>query len=325
MKAWRVKAYGDYKEVMAWDEMPRPDPVGEQVLIRVGAAGISFALILRIAGKYQIRDPLPCTPGMDAAGEVVAVGPESRFRPGMRIMGRGLEGTFAEYCLMDTDAVQEIPEGMSDTQAAAFLNAYQTAYVGLAYQGRLQAGDVLLVHGAAGGVGLAAIQIGKALGATVIATAGSAEKLAACKAHGADHAINYVADDFVEAVQEITAGHGADVILDPVGGDVFDRSRRCIAFDGRLVVVGFTSGRIPEIAVNRILLRTFSVTGFTLHAYQKHRPDLLERAQEELVRLFHAGQVTPAVTTVLPMRQAVEGLEKVESRRSIGKVIVVPD
>ncbi|MCH8887700.1 MAG: NADPH:quinone oxidoreductase family protein [SAR324 cluster bacterium] len=325
MKAWNVVEFGHFAEVMQWSEAPEPRPGDGSALIRVGAAGLTFALMLRISGQYQVRDTLPFVPGSDAVGEVVAVGAGCALRPGMRIMGRGLSGTFAEYALMDPEAARPVPEGMSDVQAAAFLNAFQTSYVGLAYQGRLKPGEVLLVHGAAGGVGLAAIQIGKALGATVIATAGSGEKIAACLAQGADHAVNYEEVDFVEAVMELTGGHGADVIYDPVGGEVFTKSRRCIAFDGRLVVVGFASGQIPEIAANRMLLRTFSVSGFTLHAYQKHRPDLLEKSEQALMDFYREGKIDPVVSAVLPMSQLIGGLKMLEDRKSIGKVVLVAE
>ena len=325
MKAWNVVEFGHFAEVMQWSEAPEPRPGDGSALIRVGAAGLTFALMLRISGQYQVRDTLPFVPGSDAVGEVVAVGAGCALRPGMRIMGRGLSGTFAEYALMDPEAARPVPEGMSDVQAAAFLNAFQTSYVGLAYQGRLKPGEVLLVHGAAGGVGLAAIQIGKALGATVIATAGSGEKIAACLAQGADHAVNYEEVDFVEAVMELTGGHGADVIYDPVGGEVFTKSRRCIAFDGRLVVVGFASGQIPEIAANRMLLRTFSVSGFTLHAYQKHRPDLLEKSEQALMDFYREGKIDPVVSAVLPMSQLIGGLKMLEDRQSIGKVVLVAE
>ena len=325
MKAWNVVEFGHFAEVMQWSEAPEPRPGDGSALIRVGAAGLTFALMLRISGQYQVRDTLPFVPGSDAVGEVVAVGAGCALRPGMRIMGRGLSGTFAEYALMDPEAARPVPEGMSDVQAAAFLNAFQTSYVGLAYQGRLKPGEVLLVHGAAGGVGLAAIQIGKALGAIVIATAGSGEKIAACLAQGADHAVNYEEVDFVEAVMELTGGHGADVIYDPVGGEVFTKSRRCIAFDGRLVVVGFASGQIPEIAANRMLLRTFSVSGFTLHAYQKHRPDLLEKSEQALMDFYREGKIDPVVSAVLPMSQLIGGLNMLEDRKSIGKVVLVAE
>jgi len=325
MLAWKVIEYGYYKDVLEQGEMPRTEPGPGQVEIRVGATALSFAQMLRIAGQYQLKDPLPFIPGMDAAGEVVAVGPECPFAVGDRVMGTAATGACAEYSVLQGDLSYRVPEAMPDTDAAAFLNAHQTSYVGLVHQGRLKAGEVVLVHGAAGGVGLAAIQIGRMLGATVIATASSPEKLAACTAQGAHHVIDYSKDDFVAAVQDITAGHGADVIYDPVGGDVFDRSRRCIAFDGRLVVVGFASGRIPEIAVNRMLLRTFSVTGFTLHAYKAHQPQVLEQAQQTLFDRYLEGHVKPVISHTLPMTRLVEGLDLLESRQVIGKVVLLPE
>ena len=325
MQAWVVGEYGDYRKVMQWGEFDTPQPEPGEALIKVGAAGVSFALILRVEGKYQIKDPLPFVPGTDVAGEVVAVGKGSPFQVGERVAGTGTRGGFAEYATLPGDITYRIPAGMPDSDAVAMLNAYQTSYIGLKHHGRVGPGDFLLIHGAAGALGLAAVQLGKRMGATVIATAGSPEKLAACKAQGADHAVNYVADDFVEAVNEITGGHGADVIYDPVGGDVFDASRRCIAFRGRLVVVGFTSGRIPEIGTNRMLLRCFSVDGFTLHGYRQHQPHLLEEGQAELFRMYTEDGLRPAIHEVLPISQVVAALEVIQNRKSIGKIVVVPE
>lgn len=324
MQAWTVNEYGYYRDVLQLAELPEPEPEPGTAVIRVDAAGVSFAQQLRIAGKYQIRDPLPFTPGTDAAGEVVAVGADCPLRPGQRVMGTGPRGAYAQYALMPCDVATPVPEGMPMDDAAAFLNAYQTSYLGVVNQGRLQPGDWLLVHGAAGGVGLAAVQIGKALGARVIATASSAGKLAVCREQGAELAIDYTQEDFVQAVLDHTGGHGADIVYDPVGGDVFDKSRRCIAFDGRLVVVGFASGRIPEIAANRMLLRTFSVTGFTVHAYKEHRPDLLAEALSHLFRLYAEGRIKPLISQRLPLARLPEALEVVEQRNAIGKVIIVP-
>jgi NADPH:quinone reductase len=325
MQGWSVAEYGAYRDVLRYGEVPRPEPGPGAALVRVRAAGVSFAQTLRIAGTYQIRDPLPFTPGTDAAGEVVAAGADCPFQPGQRMMGSAPNGAYAEYAVLPASGSSAVPDGMPSEDAAAFINAYQTAYAGVVYQGRLKPGEVLLVHGAAGGVGLAAVQLGHALGATVIATAGSAEKLAACRAQGAQLAIDYTREDFVPAVLEHTHGHGADIIYDPVGGDVFDKSRRCIAFDGRLVVVGFASGRIPEIAANRMLLRTFSVSGFTLHGYKTHRPDLLAAAQAHLFRLYAQGALKPVISQRLPLARLVEALELVERRKVIGKVVLVPD
>ena len=325
MEAWVVNDYGDYNEVMKWGEFETPQPEAEQALIKVGASGVSFALILRIQGKYQVRDPLPFVPGTDVAGEVVAVGAGCRFEVGQRVTGTAVRGGFGQFATVPDDITHAIPEGMPDTDAVALLNAYQTSWIGLKHHGRVQPGEVLLVHGAAGALGLAAVQIGKRMGATVIATASSAEKLEACRQQGADHGINYSSEDFTEAVMEFTKGHGADVIYDPVGGDVFDASRRCIAFRGRLVVVGFTSGRIPEIAANRMLLRCFAVDGFTLHGYRNNRPDLLNECQQEIFRLYREEEMKPAIHDLLPLSHLPEAFALIQNRKTIGKIVCVPD
>ncbi len=214
---------------------------------------------------------------------------------------------------------------MRELDGAAMLNAHQTSYIGLKYHGQLVPGETLLVHGAAGGLGMAAVQLGKLMGATVIATASSPEKLAACLEHGADHGIDYAREDFVERVQALTDGRGADVIYDPVGGDVFDESLRCIAFGGRLVVVGFAGGRIPELPANRLLLRNFSATGFTLNGYRQHAPELLDEAQEDLFRLYREQGLRPVISTVRPMRELPAALHEVEQRQAIGKILLVPE
>ncbi len=232
MFAWTVDEFGHFSEAMQWKDGPAPEPGPGESLVRVGAAGVSFSLILRIAGKYQNRDPLPFIPGTDLAGEVVAVGEGCKFKVGERVMGVAVRGAFAELAVLPDDMASSVPADMSDQDAAAFMISYQTSYIGLKHHGQLAPGEVLLVHGAAGAIGLAAVQLGKIMGAHVIATASTTEKLEACRRHGADHAINYGRENFADAVQDITQGHGADVIFDPVGGDVFDNSRRCIAFRG---------------------------------------------------------------------------------------------
>jgi NADPH2:quinone reductase len=325
MFAWTVSEYGHYGEVMRWCESEPPSPGPEESLLRVGAAGVSFSLILRIAGKYQNRDPLPFVPGTDVAGEVVAVGEGSKFKVGDGVIGVAARGAFSEQAVLPDEMSYLLPAEMSEVDGAAFLIAYQTSYIGLKYHGLLAEGETLLVHGAAGALGLAAVQIGGLMGARVIATASSAEKLAVCREQGAEHGIDYSKEDFVEAVQEITQGRGADVIYDPVGGDVFDNSRRCIAFRGRLVIVGFTSGRIPEIAANRLLLRNFAATGFTINGYRRHRPDLLDGSQEELFRMYREQGLRPVVSAVRPMSEFPQALEDLEQRRAIGKIVVVPE
>ena len=326
MWGWRVHRYGPYRDVLSWEpDLPQPTAEPGLSLIRVRAAGLSFGLMLKIAGKYQVRDPLPFTPGLEVAGEVVQAAPGSRFAPGDRVMAMTSHGTYAEYTRVPENLTYPMPARMPFATAGGFLNGYQTAYVGLVRGGRLQAGDTLLVHGAAGGVGLAAVDIGRALGATVIATAGSDAKLEACLAQGAHHGINYRKQAFTEAVMGLTDGRGADVILDPVGGDVFDESRKCVAFEGRIVVAGFAGGRIPEIALNRLLLRNFGVVGFNLIGYWNERPDLIDAAQTQLNAWYEAGQIAPVISRVMPMGQLVEGIAAVEARESIGKIVMIPD
>src|SRR3954447_23577244 len=266
MRAWRVHSLGNPAEVMSLDEVDQPTPGEGQVLVQVRAAGLNFPDVLMAMGQYQERPPLPFTPGVELCGEGVATGG--------RVLGSpsGGPGAFAEYALMDADAAWPVPEGMSDEQAASLYLTYQTGYVGLHRRAHLQAGEWLLVHAGAGGVGSAAIQLGKAAGAKVIATAGGAHKVQVCRDLGADHAIDYTTEDFVSVVKEVTGGRGADVIYDPVGGDIFDQSRRCIAFEGRLVVVGFTSGRIPEAPANHLLVKNYSVVGLHWGLYRKMDP-----------------------------------------------------
>jgi NADPH2:quinone reductase len=225
---------------------------------------------------------------------------------------------------MDADNAWAVPEGMSDEKAAALYLTYQTGHVGLHRRAHLQAGEWLLVHAGAGGVGSAAIQLGKAAGARVIATAGGARKVEVCRELGADHVVDYTAEDFVPVVKEVTGGHGADVVYDPVGGDVFDRSRRCIAFEGRLVVVGFTSGRIPEAPANHALVKNYSVVGLHWGLYRKKEPALVGQVHRELTTLVGTGQIDPMISAVLPLEQAPQALHQLGDRSTVGKVVLVP-
>jgi NADPH2:quinone reductase len=326
MHAWRVPRFGSYKEVLHWEEVAKPEPGPQQAQIRVTGAGISFGMILKIAGKYQTKDPLPFTPGLEVVGVVEQAAKGFPFPVGERVMGYvyGGLGTCAEYTILDAELTYPIPDGMPDAEAAGFLNAYQTAYMGLVDRADLRPGDWLLVHGAAGGVGTAAVQLGRALGARVIATAGSAEKLAFCRKQGAEFAFNYLEQDFAEEVNRVTKGHGADVILDPVGGDVFDKSTRCIAWDGRLTVVGFASGRIPELAINRVLLKNIAVTGLSLGSYRTAGQERVTQAMEHLLALYHEGQIRPVISHAVKLTELPRAIGLVESRISQGKVIVTP-
>ncbi|WP_236827787.1 MULTISPECIES: NADPH:quinone oxidoreductase family protein [unclassified Blastococcus] len=303
---------------MSLDEVDRPTPGEGQVLVKVRAAALNFPDVLMAMGMYQEKPPLPYTPGVELCGEIVETG--------QRVIGSpaGGPGAFAEYALMDAAAAFPVPDEMTDEKAASLYLTYQTGYVGLHRRAHLQAGETLLVHAGAGGVGTAAIQLGKAAGATVIATAGGARKTEVCKQLGADHVIDYTTEDFVPIVKEVTGGRGADVVYDPVGGDVFDKSRKCIAFEGRIVVVGFTSGRIPEAPANHLLVKNYSVVGLHWGLYRKHDPSVFTETHEQLVRLVQEGTVDPLVGEVLPLDQAPQALLKLASRDTVGKVVLVP-
>jgi NADPH2:quinone reductase len=318
MRAWRVHSLGDPSEVMSLDEVDQPTPGPGQVLVKVRAAALNFPDVLMAMGMYQEKPPLPFTPGVELCGEIVETG--------QRVIGSpaGGPGAFAEYALMDAQAAFGVPEGMPDEKAAALYLTYQTGYVGLHRRANLQAGEVLLVHAGAGGVGSAAIQLGKAAGATVIATAGGERKVEVCRQLGADHAIDYTSEDFVSVVKDVTGGRGADVVYDPVGGDVFDKSRKCIAFEGRLVVVGFTSGRIPEAPANHLLVKNYSVVGLHWGLYRKYDPAVFGTVHEELVRLWAKGDIDPLVSQALPLDQAPEALKALASRSTVGKVVLLP-
>ncbi|MDQ4037151.1 MAG: NADPH:quinone oxidoreductase family protein [Actinomycetota bacterium] len=316
MKAWRVHELGQPEDVLRFEDIEVPTPAKDQVLVKVRAAALNFPDLLMISGNYQVRPPLPFIPGVELTGEIVETG--------QRVIGSPADGfgAFAQYAVLDTSAVWPVPDGMPDEQAAALFLTYQTGHVGLHRRARLQAGEVVLVHAGAGGVGSAAIQLAKAAGATVIATAGGPEKRAVCLELGADHALDYLAEDFVGPVKELTAGRGADVIYDPVGGDVFDSSRKCVAFEGRIVVVGFTSGRIADAPTNHALVKNYSVVGLHWGLYRTHQPGLIAEVHEELSRLYAAGAISPLVSQALPLAQAPQALAALGRRQTIGKVVL---
>ncbi len=325
MRAWRVHKHGDLKEVLVREECEEPRAAAGGLVIEVAAAGLNFPDILTIAGIYQFRSDLPFVPGMEAVGRVVEVGAESRFALGDRVIANGLRGSFADKMAVDDVYAFRVPDAMGDRDAAGMHVIYQTSDMALVYRARLQLGETLLVHGGSGGVGTSAIQIGKALGAEVIATASTEEKLAIAKQAGADHLVNYRETDFVEAVKEITDGKGADVTYDPVGGDVFDKSCKCIAFGGRLLVIGFASGRIPEITANRILLKNISIVGLHWGEYYKHQPQLVHDTHERLLELHQEGKIKPILFGDWQMKDLPEALSAIAERRSWGKIVVLRD
>ena len=323
MRAVVCRQYGP-PSVLKLEELPDPVPGPGQVRLAVHAAGVNFADTLLVAGTYQEKPPFPFSPGLEAAGTVDAVGPGvTHLKPGQRVMAVLGHGGFADLALAPAAAAVPIPDTMDFVTAAGFAVAYGTSHVALRHRGRLQAGETLLVHGAAGGVGLTAVQIGKVMGATVIATARGADKLAVAKANGADHAIDYAAEDVKARVNEITGNKGADVIYDPVGGDVFDASLRCIAWEGRLLVIGFAAGRIPSAPANLLLVKNASAVGVYWGAYMRRNPGVIRASFEELLRWYAEGRLAPHVSNTFEMAEAAAALEMLQQRKSTGKVVVV--
>ncbi|MGD1878124.1 MAG: NADPH:quinone oxidoreductase family protein [Kiloniellaceae bacterium] len=327
MKAVICRAWGG-PETLSVEDVPRPEPAPDQVLIDVAAAGVNFADTLMIAGKYQEKPAFPFSPGLEIAGTVGALGRNvAGLKQGQRVMALTDWGGYAEAALARAGDVYAIPAALGPerfgwAEAAGFPIIYGTAHGALRWHADLQPGEVLLVHGAAGGVGLAAVEIGKAIGATVIATAGGPDKLAVAKAHGADHLIDYRQEDIRDKVKEITAGKGADVVFDPVGGDVFDASLRCIAWSGRLLVIGFAAGRVPQIPANILLVKNVAVMGVYWGSYRKHAPERLTEQFGELFRWVEAGLLKPHVSHKLDLAQAGDAMALLLERRSTGKVVL---
>jgi len=306
-------------------DLPDPEPGAGQVAIDVRAVGCNFFDILIAQGKYQVRPPRPFAPGGEVAGVIRAVGPDvSGLQVGDRVFAMLGWGGYATVALAPAATVVRMPDAMSFEHGAAFGVVYQTSYFGLVYRADLRPRETLLVHAAAGGVGLAAVQIGKALGARVLATASSPAKLEVARQHGADAAFDYSTPEWVEAVKQATGGRGADVIYDPVGGEIFDLSTKCIAFAGRLLVIGFASGIIPTVQVNRVLLKNISIVGLHWGAYRQHDPEKIPQAMEALFAMYERGAVTPVVSSTYALADAAAALAEIASRRSVGKVILVP-
>jgi NADPH2:quinone reductase len=306
-------------------EAPEPNLAPGTLALRVRAAGCNFFDILMVQGNYQLEPPFPFVPGAEVAGVVEAVGEGvAGFAAGDPVLASSGLGGFAERAVVPARGVHRLPDGMSFEEGASFPIVYPTAYAGLVHRGRLRAGETLLVHAAAGGVGLAAVQIGKALGARVIATAGGADKLEVARRAGAEVWIDYRREDFAARVKEATGGAGADVIYDSVGGDVFEQSLKCIAWNGRLVVIGFASGAIPKVAANRILLKNIEVTGLHWGAWAQHQPESIPGVFDALFDLYRAGEIRPVVFRVYPLAEAARALVDLASRRTFGKVVLVP-
>lgn len=326
MKAWRVHGWGE-PESMAIEDIAIPAPGPGQIRVRNRACALNFFDILQVQGKYQVKPPFPFTPGAETAGIVDAFGENvSGVEIGDRVIAMTHGGGFAEYSLAPATSVFSMPESMTFEEAAALPIVYHTSYFAFTHRTQLRAGEWLLVHAGASGVGMSAIQIGKALGARVIATAGSAEKLEFARKQGAEYVLNYTTGNdsdgaWVDRVKEIT-GLGADVIYDPVGGDVFDLSTKCIAPEGRLLVIGFAGGRIPTIAANRILLKNMSVVGVLWGGYVQSHPEYPAPTHAALMRMFAAGQIRPAVGAAYNLTDLPKALRDLANRKVMGKAVI---
>lgn len=322
MKAILCTQWGTPEELVLADVSRPPMGAGE-VRVAVHACSINFADTLLIAGQYQEKPPFPFSPGLEAAGDVMDVGAGvHHLKVGDRVIVLCGYGGLAEEVVVPQASVIPISMTMDYLTAAAFPVAYGTAHVALTHRAQLQPGETLLVHGAAGGVGLAAVEIGKRLGATVIATASTPEKLALASDYGADHLINYREEEFRERVRELTGGQGADVIFDPVGGDVFAQSVRCINWEGRLLVVGFAAGKIPQFAVNLALVKNFSVVGVYWGAYAKRKPQVLTDSLSTLMAWHGQGKLKPYISQTFPLHETPAAFHTLMERRALGKVVV---
>jgi NADPH2:quinone reductase len=323
MKAIRAHEWCGPRDLVI-DEIEQPEPGDGQILVRVNAAGLNFPDLLIITGKYQFKPALPFSPGFEIAGTVEKLGPGvTKFRAGQRVIAQVPVGGFAEYAIAEESYAHALPDSMSDEEGAAFPLVYQTSYFGLAYRGALQKGETVLVHSAAGGVGLAAVQIARALGAgKVIGTVGSDDKLPVVRENGADIALNYQTEDFVEVVKRETKGRGADVIYDPVGGEMGERSTKCIAFEGRLVIIGFTSGKFSNFVANHILVKNYSVVGLHWGAYRHNNPAKIEQGWSELMELYQTGKLKPVIGGRFYMEKVADAMEFLASRKAVGKIVL---
>ena len=325
MRAVICRALGG-PDGLALDELPAPATGPGQVMIDVHAAGVNFADILMVSGQYQEKPPLPFVPGLEVAGTVRAIGPGvKRLSPRQRVMAALDHGGFAEQAVTREIDVFPIPDAMDFATAAGFPIAYGTAYGALRWRADMRAGELLLVTGAAGGVGLSAVEVGKALGATVIAAASGVDKLALAAARGADHVVDYRVEDLRARLKEIAqrlGKPGIEVAFDPVGGDIFDALFRALAWGGRVVVIGFAGGRAQQIPANLLLVKNASALGFWWGSYRRHAPELLSPAFAELIGWWSQGLLKPHVSHRLPLAEAAEALKFLKERRATGKVVL---
>ncbi|MGW3954368.1 NADPH:quinone oxidoreductase family protein [Streptomyces sp. NPDC004752] len=317
MQAWQVHSLGEPSEVMRLTETERPTPGEGQVLLRVRAANVNFPDALMCRGQYQVRPPLPFTPGVEICGQTA---------DGRRVIASPAlpHGGFAEYAVADAAALLPAPDALDDAEAAALHIGYQTGWFGLHRRACLRSGETLLVHAAAGGVGSAAVQLGKAAGATVIGVVGGADKAAVARELGCDTVVDRHADDVVAAVKQVTGGRGADVVYDPVGGDAYTQSAKTVAFEGRILVVGFASGTVPSPALHHALVKNYSILGLHWGLYRTRNPQLVRHCHEQLTELAARGAIRPLVSARVPLDEAAAAVQRVADGVTTGRVAVVP-
>jgi len=322
MRAVVCEKLGTPGDLFLRDLPEPPDPGPGEIKIALAARGVQYVDVLMIAGQYQTKPDLPFIPGSEGAGDVVAVGEGvTAFSVGDRVMTRHSPGAYAEMATIPASMALPVPRTMSLEQAAGFRSAYTTAYHALVQRGRLLEGEVLLVHGASGGIGLAAVQVGKILGATVIATGGSDEKLAVVKQNGADHVIN-IRDGFRDRVKELTGGRGADVIYDPIGAEVFDESMRCLNWGARILILGFVGGKPALAKTNHLLIKGASAVGVRVGGFNEFEPDTAAANLKVLVEWAEAGKITPHVSHTFPLDRFADAMQAIIDRAVVGKCIL---
>lgn len=323
MKAWLFETTGEPSQVLTLEEVPVPRLAGDQVLVEVDAAAVNFSDALVVRGQYQSKPPLPAVAGMEIAGRVVAAGPGSGLKPGAPVAGltTGLVGAFAEYAVLDGHSAFEPPAHLSPTEAACFAVAYQTAWFAVHVRGVVAPGEAVLVHSAAGGVGLAAVQLAAAAGARVIGVVGSKGKVEAARSAGCEHVFLRGAADLVETIKDAVGG-SVDLVVDPVGGPAHEVSERAVGFDGRIVLVGFASGQLPAIRPDLVMVKNFSVVGLHWGLYRERARSVVDEQYRLLRAEMERHQIRPTISWRAPFSRAPEAISRVEEGRSVGRVLV---
>lgn len=324
MQALRVEALSQDLSGVQLVDMPEPERAPGEVLVRVRAASLNYPDLLMTKGEYQFKPPVPFISGLEMAGEVIEADPDSGFTAGDKVIGGKKTDAFAEVASVPARGLSPLPEGLTFAQGAAMGAAYQTAYTGLVELCDVQPGQWVLVHGASGGVGLAACDLAKAMGARAIAATGIADKHEAIKATVDPDAVITASGRFREAVADLTDGNLCEIVFDPVGGDVFDESTRCVSFAGKLVVVGFTSGRIADVATNIPLIKGFSIVGLRAGEYARRFPERGKAINQAIAELATSGRITPTIDRTLPLSKWREGFDAMAARELVGKVVFEP-